>query len=104
MADETITLVWAFQPLDELQGRTGLIECEEALAQRLITEELAQDPRIGSNHFREIVPASEQPAATPAEQAYKTRVMQAEQQQAREREAEAPRKSRGRPRQNTRGR
>jgi hypothetical protein len=101
MADEVVTLVWAFQPLDELEGRTGLIECEEALAQQLITADLAQDPRVGANHFREIVEAAPSRAA-PSEQAYRTRVMQAE-QQVREREAEAPRKSRGRPRKQTRG-
>jgi hypothetical protein len=79
MSDEAVTLVWAFQPLDELDGRTGLIECEEALAQQLITADLAQDPRIGSNHFREIV-QGDRTAEVPSTQTYNTRVMQAEQQ------------------------
>jgi hypothetical protein len=74
---ETVTIVWAFQPLDELDGQTGLVECDEALAQRLITADLAQDPRVGSNHFRDIVQTAQQ--ATPSEQVYQTRVLQAQQ-------------------------
>ena len=48
------TLVWAFQPLDELNGETGFVACEEELAKQLIADEKAQDPQHGALHLKEI--------------------------------------------------
>ena len=48
------TLVWAFQPLDELDGQTGFVACEEELAKELIAADKAQDPAHGALHLKEI--------------------------------------------------
>lgn len=48
------TLVWAFKKLPELDGQTGLVECDEALAAKLIEDGDAQDTRDGALHFKEI--------------------------------------------------
>lgn len=62
------TLVWAFQPLPELNNETGFVTCDAKLAAALIEAEKAQDPRIGAHHFKEI-------QATSAE--YETKVLSA---------------------------
>lgn len=61
-----ITAVWAFKVLDELNGQTGFVECDEALAQELISDGRAQDPRIGGTplHFIDYTP-SQQPEVDP---------------------------------------
>lgn len=50
------TIVFAFRPVEDLQGQLGLIECEEDLALDLIAEDLVDDPRIGDRNFREMQP------------------------------------------------
>ncbi len=47
-------IVWAFEPLDELGGATGFVECDVALADALIAAGRAQDPRIGGLLLRPI--------------------------------------------------
>jgi hypothetical protein len=49
-----MTRVWAFQPLPELNHETGWVECEEALAQRLIEEGLVQDPAVGALELKQV--------------------------------------------------
>lgn len=49
-----VTIVWAFQPLPQLNGRTGIVECDDALADELIGANLVQDPRIGALLFKPI--------------------------------------------------
>jgi hypothetical protein len=51
------TIVWAFEPLEELAGATGLVECDEVLAATLVAQQRAQDPRIGALLLRPIAPA-----------------------------------------------
>jgi len=48
------TLVWAYKPLQELQGQTGFVECDEALAKDLIDSGEAQDLSVGGFHLKEI--------------------------------------------------
>jgi hypothetical protein len=48
------TVVWAPTPLAELDGATGFVECDEALAAELLTADEVQDPRIGGNLLRHI--------------------------------------------------
>ena len=48
------TVVWAPRPLDDLGGATGIVECDEDVAERLIAADLAQDPRIGDRLLRPI--------------------------------------------------
>lgn len=52
------TLVWAFQPLRELNNQTGFVACESKLAEELIAAGKAQDPRDGAHHLKEIQTAS----------------------------------------------
>lgn len=47
-------LVWAFAPLDELNGETGFVACDHKLAKQLIEDGLAQDPRVGAHYLKEI--------------------------------------------------
>lgn len=58
------TVVWAFRAIQELNGETGLVECEEELARKLIDKGLAQDPSVGALAFKEIevAPAKASPA------------------------------------------
>lgn len=65
-------LVWAFQPLKELNNQTGFVDCDEAIAEKLIESGKAQDPAIGAHHFKHIVKDEK------AGQTYKTRTMQAD--------------------------
>lgn len=53
------TLVWAFKPISDLDGKTGLVECDADLAQKLIKENKVQDPRVGANFFKTIEKADE---------------------------------------------
>jgi hypothetical protein len=46
--------VWAFEPIDELNGETGFVACDAELAQKLIEAEKVQDPRVGALHLKEI--------------------------------------------------
>jgi hypothetical protein len=72
------TLVWAFQPLKELDNQTGFVECEDNLAALLIESGKAQDPRDGALVLKHIVAPPplahpEAPAAT--EQTYDDKAM-----------------------------
>lgn len=61
------TVVWAFQPLAELNHKTGFVICDAALGARLIASGAAQDPREGANNLRHITSAvAPTPAAPPA--------------------------------------
>jgi hypothetical protein len=42
------TIVWAFQPLPELNMQTGFVECGEGLAADLIKSGRAQNPKDGA--------------------------------------------------------
>jgi hypothetical protein len=42
------TVIWAFKPLPELNHQTGMVECDEALAQQLIADGRAQDLSVGA--------------------------------------------------------
>ena len=46
--------VWAFQKLEELDGRTGFVQCDDALAAKLIDQKLVQDPRVGGGALKVI--------------------------------------------------
>ena len=48
------TLVWAYKPLQELQGQTGFVECDEDVAKDLIASGEAQDLNVGGFHLKEI--------------------------------------------------
>jgi len=50
-----VILVWAFQELDELDGRTGFITCDEDLGRKLLKSGKVQDPRIGAGSLKHIV-------------------------------------------------
>lgn len=43
-----LTIVWAYEPLEELDGRTGLVECDELVAAQLVRDAKVQDPRVGA--------------------------------------------------------
>jgi hypothetical protein len=48
------TIVWAYKPLKELDGETGLVECTIELAERLIASGDVQNPNVGALCFKEI--------------------------------------------------
>jgi len=60
------TVVWAWYPLDELNGATGLVECDVALAATLIAADAVQDPGIGARLLRPVGSATPRRAAPPA--------------------------------------
>ena len=68
------TLVWAFQPLPELNNETGFVACEQGLAEKLLAADKVQNPNIGAHHFREITASPAEPAA---DVEYSTKVMAA---------------------------
>jgi len=69
-------LVWAFQPLHELNKRTGFVECDDALAASLIKSGKAQDPAIGATALKHIVDTPPPPLAKEsASTEYDTKVM-----------------------------
>lgn len=61
-------LVWAFQPLKELNYETGFVACSDALAADLIASGKVQDTAVGAHHFKEI-------QAAPADEGYETKIM-----------------------------
>ena len=67
-------LVWAFQPLQELKGQTGFVECDDTLAALLIESGKAQDPRLGALALKHIQAA---PAPVAKPQQYDTKDMTA---------------------------
>ncbi len=48
------TCVWAYQPLPELDNRTGFVPCSQELATELIASGKVQDPRNGGNSLKQI--------------------------------------------------
>jgi len=61
------TIVWAFQEIAELQGAIGFVECDDALALKLIAEGRAQDPQVGGSALKPIegsAPRARRAAAT----------------------------------------
>lgn len=46
--------VWAFQPIEELNNRVGFVQCDEELANKLIDQNLVQDPRVGGGALKVI--------------------------------------------------
>ena len=48
-------IVWAFEPIEELDGKTGWVEVELKLAQKLIKQGKVQDGRVGATHLKEII-------------------------------------------------
>jgi len=71
MIEGGLTIVWAFDALDELEERTGFVECDEELASRLVREGRAQDPAVGALLLKPITAPGEyatrvlKPAASP---------------------------------------
>lgn len=48
------TAVWAFKPIKELDGRTGVVAVDTKLAEKLIKDGKVQDPRVGAMHLKHI--------------------------------------------------
>jgi hypothetical protein len=73
------TTVWAFQPLKELDGKTGFVECDTGLASDLIAAGRAQDPKNGALCLKQITRKPEEAAeeAAPMHQraTYDTKVL-----------------------------
>ena len=58
-------LVWAFQPLKELDKATGFVTCDEDLATKLLADGKVQDPRIGAHSLK---PIQDKPTPAPRKQ------------------------------------
>lgn len=73
------TRIWVPDPLDELKGRSGLIDLEDdAQAAALISAGKANDPRDGAFDMRHpgddyVAPNAAEPSATEAAAVYSTR-------------------------------
>ena len=52
------TMVWAYEPIEELGNSTGMVACEEDLAKRLLREGKVQDLRVGARHLKELTSVS----------------------------------------------
>lgn len=50
----SLTTVWAFKPLKELDNQTGFVACDRELAEKLIEAGKAQNPQVGANHLKHI--------------------------------------------------
>ena len=49
------TFVWAYEPLDELDGQTGFVSVDDdKLAAKLLKSGAVQDPAIGGNELKQI--------------------------------------------------
>jgi hypothetical protein len=46
--------IWVHRKDARLKGNTGFITCDKALAEALIAEGKAQDPRVGAHHLKAI--------------------------------------------------
>lgn len=46
--------VWAFRPVSQLNGETGFVVCDEALAKELIASGEVQSLDVGGLHLKEI--------------------------------------------------
>jgi hypothetical protein len=47
-------LIWAYKKLNELKGQTGFVDCDKALAEKLIADGHAQSPAGGANTLKQI--------------------------------------------------
>lgn len=47
-------LVWAFQPIQELNFQVGFVQVEDELAKQLIEAEEVQDFNVGHENFKHI--------------------------------------------------
>lgn len=47
-------LIWSYKKITELNGRTGFIDCEKSLAEKLLADGHVQNPAIGGNHLNKI--------------------------------------------------
>jgi hypothetical protein len=47
-------VIWSFKQITELKGRTGFVDCERNLAQQLIADGHAQDPKVGANYLKAV--------------------------------------------------
>lgn len=43
-----MSTVWAFEPIEELDGKTGMVNVSKELAEKLLKEKKVQDPRRGA--------------------------------------------------------
>jgi hypothetical protein len=70
-------LIWAHKKITELNGRTGFVEVEKSLAERLVADGHAQDPKVGANALRRIDTITPLAAAydAPQEAEYATKEM-----------------------------
>jgi hypothetical protein len=76
-------LVWAYKKITELNGRTGFVDIDKTLAERLVADGHAQNPAVGANALRRIdtnTPLAtayevRQEAAEATEDAYETKEM-----------------------------
>ncbi|MFL6051590.1 MAG: hypothetical protein ACJ72W_01550 [Actinoallomurus sp.] len=74
-----VTRIWAPDPLDELGGRSGLVDLDDdELAASLITSGKANDPRDGAFAMRHpgadyVAPTAGEPSSTEAGASYSTR-------------------------------
>ena len=50
-----MSTVWAFEPIEELDGKTGMVQVPRELADKLLKEKKVQDPRRGSAALSKIV-------------------------------------------------
>lgn len=47
-------LIWSYKKITELNGRTGFVDCEKTLAEKLLADGHAQNPAVGGNHLKHI--------------------------------------------------
>jgi hypothetical protein len=52
-------VVWSFKKILELKDRPGFVECPKDLAEKLIADGHAQDPKVGGAHLKQIDNRSE---------------------------------------------
>ena len=50
-----MSTVWAFEPIEELGGKTGMVQISKALAEELLKAGKVQDPRRGAAALSKIV-------------------------------------------------
>ena len=47
--------IWAFEPIEELDGKTGFVQVPKELAEKLLKANKVQDPRRGAAALSKIV-------------------------------------------------
>lgn len=50
-----MSTVWAFEPIEELGGKTGMVQISKTLADELLNAGKVQDPRRGAAALSKIV-------------------------------------------------